>query len=155
MLEFGASAPASGVRRPGYALPSDKLLNAVILRVSDVEVAGGVQRHAPWVAEPARSHARTANDLERLIIRIEDLDSAVAEFANILSTRLINTNIVGITQFAFARAGLAVRPDELTVAGKDLNAMIARVGHINPILSIDAKSFRPIKLTRAGAGAAE
>src|SRR5437870_5788125 len=114
-----------GICRLGDALPSNQFLHAVILRVRHVEVTGGVQRHTPRVAEPAWHHARTANDLQRLIVRIEDLDTAVAKFANVLPPCGIHTNIVRITQFAFARAGLAVGPDELAVSGKDLDAMIA------------------------------
>src|SRR6185436_7770367 len=100
--------------------------DAVILRIRHVEVAGGVQRYTPRIVESARRHARTADDLERLVGRVEDLDSTVAEFAHVLPPRGIHADVVGITQLALARAGIAVGTDKAAIAREDLDPMIAR-----------------------------
>src|SRR2546425_168960 len=133
----------------------DELLHSMILRVGHVKISGRIQRHSPGITEATRFGAGTADDLERLVVGIKYLDPAVAEFTHILSSLGINTNIVGIAQFTFARTRLAVGAQEFAVAGEDLNAMITRVRDINAVLGVNAQSFRTIKLARASTGMAE
>jgi len=76
-------------------------LDAVILGIGHVKVAGGIEGDAPGVAEFARFGAGTADDFERVIGGVKDLDAAVAEFADILASGGIDADVVGIAQFAF------------------------------------------------------
>ena len=88
----------------------------MILRIGDVKIARGIESDTPRIAEPARLRARTADDFNRLIIRIKDLDAAVPKLADILPSGCIHTDVVRITHFAFSRAGFAVGTNELTIA---------------------------------------
>src|SRR6266404_9641927 len=132
--------------RIGQVLLPNELLHAVILGVGLIKISGRVQRDSPGITETTRFGAGTADDLDRPVVGIEYLDAAVAEFTHILSALGINTNIVGIAQFTFARTRLAVGAQEFAVAGEDLNPMIARVRDINAVLGVNAQSFRTIEL---------
>src|SRR5271166_2062489 len=124
----------------------------MILRIGYIEISCRIQGQAPRIAELAGLGPRTADDLQRHILGIEDLDAAVAEFAHILAAFAVHADIVGIAQLAHAIARLAVRPDESPVTREDLDAVIAGIRHINPVLGVDAKSLRSIKLPWGGAG---
>ncbi len=91
---------------------TDEFLDAVVLRIGHVEIAGGIEGDAPRVAEAARFGAGAADDLDRFVIGIENLDATVAEFANILATGLIHANIIWITQFTDPLAGFSVGAEE-------------------------------------------
>ena len=78
-----------------------------------------------------------ADDFDGLIVGVKNLDPAVAKFANVLSASAIDADVVRITQFTGAIAGLAIHAQELTVAGKYLDAMIAGVGDVYAILRVD------------------
>ena len=106
----------------------------MILGIGDIEIALGIERYTPRIAKAARFDSRSADNFQRLIIGIKDLDAAVAEFAHILPSGTVDTNIVRITQLALARSSFAVGADELAVAGKDLDAMIAGIGNIHVVL---------------------
>ena len=95
-----------------------------------------------------RLGAGAANDLDWLIVCIEDLNPAIAEFADVLPPGPVHANIVGITQLAFAAPGLSIGAQEFAVPIENLDAMIAGVRDIDPILRIYADAFRPIKIAR-------
>src|SRR5258708_5910757 len=103
----------------------NELLHSVILRIGHVKIPGGIQRDAPGITEATRFGARTADDLEWSVVRIEYLDAAVAELTHVLSSRGIHTNVIRVAQLTFARTSFAVGAQEFAVAGKYLNAMIA------------------------------
>src|SRR6266568_7797324 len=113
----------------------------MVLRIGDVEISGGIQRDAPWIAELARVGAWATDYFQRVAGGIENLDAAVAEFADVLTAGAIDADVVRIAQFAFACARLAVGADEFAIAIKDLDAMIAGVGDEEMVLLIDAKAF--------------
>jgi hypothetical protein len=98
--------------------------------IRHVKIAGGIERNAPWIAEAARFRAGTADNFDRLIMRIENLDPAIAEFTDVLIARCVHAHIVWITQLAFACAGLSVRANEFSITRKDLNTMIARISNV-------------------------
>src|SRR5204863_2890992 len=75
---------------------SDQFLDPMILRIGDIKIARGIEGHTPGIAEAARFGARAANDFNGLAVRVEHLDTAVAELAHILPTGRIDANIVGI-----------------------------------------------------------
>src|SRR5215475_14356150 len=107
----------------------------MVLRISYVKIPRGIKRHAPRVAKSARFHTRPANDFQGFVIVIKYLNSAVAKFAHILPSVLIDTNIVRITQLALACAWFAVSTDEFPAARKNLNPMIAGIRDINPVVA--------------------
>src|ERR1035441_10037383 len=127
----------------------------MVLGVGDIEVARRIQGQAPGITELAWRGAWAADDFQRLVIRIEYLDAAVAELTDVLPSRCIHADVVGVTQFTVALARLAMGADELAVAGKDLDAVVAGVGHVDSVLGIDAHPFRAVKLARRVAGMAE
>jgi len=106
----------------------------MVLRISHIKVSGRVQSHTPRVAELPRFSARTANDLNRAIVCIKDLNTAIPKFADILASRVVDANIIRITQLASTGAGFAVSAEKLTVAGENLNAMVTGIGDIKSVL---------------------
>src|SRR5437773_604554 len=127
----------------------------MVQSVSHIKIARGIERHSPRIAELSWLGPCHANDFDRLVVRIEDLDAAIAEFANVLASGAVHANVIRIAQLAFAGAGLSISSKEFAVAGKNLNAVIARIGDVQTVMSIDAKSFGPIELTRSRPGLAE
>src|ERR1035441_9035143 len=127
----------------------------MVLGVGHVEVARRVKGYAPGIAELSRRCARAANDFKRLVIRIEHLDAAVTELTNVLPPYRIHADIIWVAQLAFALARFAISADELAVAGKDLDAVVAGVGHVDPVLGLGAHPFRAVELARRVAGMAE
>src|SRR5206468_3361509 len=113
--------------------PPDKFLHAMVLGISHVKIPRGIECHAPRVAKVARGRARTSEHLEELVVCVENLDAAVAKFANVLPACTVDANIIWITEFALTLAALAVRPDEFAFAREDLDAMVARIGNIKPV----------------------
>src|SRR5436309_718436 len=111
-----------------------QLLHAVILRIGNVKVSGGIQRDTPGIAEAARLGAWPAYDFERFILCAKHLDTAVAEFADVLTPGRIHANVVRIAQLAFANPCLSVSANKFPITRENLNAMIAGIGNINPIL---------------------
>src|SRR6267143_947060 len=127
----------------------------MILRIRHIKIPARVERHAPGVRKSPGLRARPSDDFNWPVVRVENLDAAVAELADKLVSICVDANVVGITQVAFARASPAIRTDELPVARKNLDAMIARVRHVKPVLRIHANPFGPIELTRSDAGFAD
>ena len=99
----------------------------MISGIRDVKISVGIERDAPRVAELPRIATRAAQNFQRLIARIENLDTAVAELANELQPAGIHADIVGVTEFTFAAAGIAVGAQPFAVGREDLNAMIAGI----------------------------
>ena len=84
---------------PGYDLnwvAANQFLDTMILRIGDVKISVRVERYAPGIAEFPGGAAGLANDLERLVCRVKDLDPAVAKFANVLVALWIQTDVVWI-----------------------------------------------------------
>src|SRR3954470_6300548 len=102
--------------------------------VGDVEVAAGIEGDRPWVAHFARRGAGAAEHFDEAMLRVKDLDAAVAKFADVLKALRVDANVVGITELAGRGAGLAESGDECAVGRKDLDAMIAGVGDVDAIL---------------------
>src|SRR5882672_9297352 len=113
----------------------------MVLRIRHIQISRRIERHAPRIAESSWLGSRAADDFERLIIGVKNLDAAVAEFADVLPPGGIHANVVRIAQLAFARAGFAVGAYEGSVARKDLDAVIAGVGDVKPVLGIHAQAF--------------
>jgi hypothetical protein len=72
----------------------------MILRICHIKIAGGIEGDAPGIVERAWFGAGAADDFERFVVRIEHLNTTVPELADILAPRVIDTNIVRITEFA-------------------------------------------------------
>src|SRR3954462_9973395 len=70
----------------GSSFLTHEFLHAMVLRIGDVKISFGIKGDAPWIGELAGFTSRLAHDFHRLIIRIEDLDAAVAELTNILAS---------------------------------------------------------------------
>src|SRR5437867_3128158 len=124
----------------------------MILRIGYIEISHRIQRHAPGVAEPPWLRARPADDFNRLIVQIKNLDPAVAKLAHILPPRRIHGYVVRITQLPVGGTRFAVSPNELASAVKNLNAMITRIRHVHPLLRIHTQAFGPIEFTWSRAG---
>src|SRR5881409_1872815 len=110
----------------------------MVSRVRHIKVAVGIKRERPRIIELTRRRSSTAKDLERPIRGVENLNAAVAEFADILSTVAVDLYVVGITQFSGPAAGPAVSLEPLPVRRKNLDAMIAGIGHVEAVVGADA-----------------
>ena len=120
-----------------------------------VKILRRVQSYAPWVSKAAGLRARAADDFNGPVVCVKYLQPAVAELAYVLPPGLVHTNVVRITQFTQAFSGLTIGAQEMAVTGKNLDAMIARIGHIQTVLGVHAQTFRPVEFTWTGAGMAE
>src|SRR5215813_8169868 len=127
----------------------------MIARVGHVEVAARIQRDRPRIIQLAGATAGSAEDLQRPLLGIEDLDPAVAELTDVLAAGLVDLHVVRVTEFAQAAPGPAAGLQPFTARRKDLDAMIARVGHVDPIIRAHAEPFGPVELAIARAGASE
>src|SRR5262245_20649349 len=97
----------------------------MISRIGYVKVSARIERNAPRVVELARAQARLSENFEALVSGVEDLDSAVAKFADVLPAFAVHAHVVRITQFAWPASGLAVTLLPTTLWRKELNAMVA------------------------------
>ena len=79
----------------------------MVAGIRDVKITSGIERDGPWIAHLACFTAWPANNFHRPIIRIEHLNAAVAEFADIAVSGRIDPHIVRITQFAGPAARIA------------------------------------------------
>ena len=73
-----------------------------------------------------------------MILGVKDLDAAIAKFADVLPASSIHADVVGVAEFSPGFARFAIGANELAIAGKNLDAMIARIRDIEAILGIDA-----------------
>src|SRR5258705_1174949 len=121
----------------------------MIARVGDVEVAARIEGNRPWVAHFAGGGAGAAEHFDETMLRVKDLDAAVTEFAHVLETLGVDTDVVGITEIAGCAAGAAERREEFAVGRKNLDAMIARVGDVDAVLRVDAETFGTIEFAGA------
>src|SRR6266702_4418262 len=121
----------------------------MIHRVGYVKISFRVEGDAPRIAELPGCRAGPAQNLHRLRLRVKNLDAAVAELAHKLKTLSIHFHVVGITHFASARSRPAECRQKLSVRRKYLNAMIARVGDVEPVLCINPQSLRAVELAIA------
>src|SRR5438876_513802 len=121
----------------------------MVQSISHIKIAARVEGHSPRIAELGWLGPCHANDFDRPVVRIEDLDAAIAEFANVLTSGTVHANVIRIAQLAFTSAGLSISSKKFAIAGKNLNAVIARIGDVQTVVSIDTKSFRPVELTRS------
>src|SRR6185369_4085489 len=80
--------------RSGCRLPY-KFLHAMIAGVGHVKIAVRIERDAPGIAKLAGVAACAAENFHRLIVRIKNLDAAIAELANKLKSLRIDAHIVG------------------------------------------------------------
>ena len=76
-----------------YRLASNKLLHPVVHRIGDIKIAFRVQRHTPGVAELAGRRARPAEDFQRLIVSIKNLNAAVPELADELQPVRVHLHV--------------------------------------------------------------
>src|SRR6266496_2518736 len=121
----------------------------MIHRVGHVKIPLRVERDAPWIAELPGCRSGPAQNLHRLSVRVKNLDAAVAELADKLKTLSIHLHVVGITHFAWSRSRFAIGREIFSVRGEYLNAMMARVSHVEPVLCIDAETLRAVELAIA------
>ena len=105
----------------------------MIAGVGDVKVAARIERDAPRIVEPARLAAHAAQNFHRLIVRVKNLNAAVAELADELIAAGIDAHVVGITQLALAAAGSPVRAQPFALGRKNLDAMVARIRDVEAI----------------------
>src|SRR3989442_10404846 len=110
----------------------------------EVKFSRGIQRDPPRIAAAAGGAPTPADDFHRLIPAIENLHTAVAEFTDILIAGGINPHVVRVTQFAQGGAGASIRSQPLPLGRKNLDAMVARVGHIKPVCCIHSEYFSAI-----------
>src|SRR5258707_147736 len=108
----------------------------MILRISYIKTSCRIKGHTPRIAESSPFCARTADGFQPLIVGIENLDPAVPEFAHILPSSSVDADVVRITELSFRCACFAVLTYEFTLAGKNLNPMIARICHEDAILCV-------------------
>src|SRR5690349_5689523 len=134
---------------------ADKFLYTMILRIRHVKIASRIECHAPRIAELAGFAAGTTDNLDRLIVGIEHLDAAVAEFAHVLPAVFIHADIIRIAEFTGRSAGPAMAAQKFAFAGVNLDPMIARIGHVEIVVRIDAQSFGPVEIIRTLAALAE
>src|SRR6185436_14134045 len=118
----------------------------MIARIGNIQVAVRVQRDAPRVVELPRVASRTAEDLDRPLICIKNLDSIAAEFADIFVSRPINSHIVGVAEFPDSVPGPAMSPKPFAITIKNLDSMVAGIGHKKPIVGAEPKALRTIEL---------
>src|SRR5829696_9032317 len=116
--------------------------------VRDVEISFRIEGQTPRVAETSRFGSCAADDLDRPILPIKDLNPAVAKFADKLMTLAVHAHIIGIAHLAQPGSGLAKAGGPRAVRCKDLNAMIARIGHMQSLIGTKAQAFRAVELAR-------
>src|SRR5437667_3762408 len=138
-----------------HGVASNKFLHPMIHRVGHVEIPFRVERDAPRIAELPGCRAGPAQNLHRLPMRVKNLDAAVAKLAHELKALSIHFHVVRITHLASARSRLAVCRQKLSVRRKYLNAMMARVGDVEPVPRIDAQPLRAVELAIAIAAASQ
>src|SRR5438105_3331845 len=106
----------------------------MVAGVADVKIAARVERDAPWIIELAGSCASAAEQLDRLVVRIKDLDAAIAELTDELPPIPVNTDIIGITHLTRILTRPPVGAQPFSGWGKDLDTMIAGIGHMDLVL---------------------
>src|SRR6185436_7989397 len=110
---------------PGAVLSSpNKFLHAVIPGVSNVEISARIEGDAPRIAQLPGRCARSAQDFHRLIVRIKDLNAAVAKFTHILVSGSINPDVIGITHLSGIFTRLAVRSQPFSIRAENLDAVV-------------------------------
>ena len=114
-LESGAgSAFRLKAQDPGLRTPNE-LLHAVILRVRHIEIPLRIEGQTPRIIELSRLRSRSADDFDKPAVRVENLNPAVAEFANEHQSLRIHANVVRIAELARPAARSAKFADELSL----------------------------------------
>src|SRR5258707_14655825 len=121
----------------------------MVLRISHVKVTCGIEGDAPGIAEFARFTAGPTDDLDQVIVGIEHLDAAVAEFADVLPAVFIDANVVRIAEFAGRSAGTTMAAEQFAIAGVNLDAVITGISDVEIVVRIDAQTFGAIEIVRA------
>ena len=134
--------------------PPHQLLHPMILRISHVQIPGGIEGYTPRVAELSSLATRAANNLDGLIVGVENLNAAVPEFPHVLEAFFIDADR-WIAEVARTGARMAVAAQEFAVTGINLDPMITRVGHVEVVMRVDAQTFGSIEIVRSLAALAE
>src|SRR4051812_48020406 len=115
--------------------------------IRHVKVAVRIKRDAPGIKEVPRRSSRLSQNLNWFVVCIQDLDSTVPEFTYKLQACCVGPNIIRIAEFPCSTSRFSVSAEEFSIRRKNLDAMIARISHINSVLRIYAYSLSPVKLT--------
>ena len=134
---------------------TDEFLDTVILGIGYVKIAGGIEGDAPRIAELTRLATRTANDFDGVIVGIENLNPAVAEFANILAPFTIDADIVRIAEFSGTGPGTSMAAEKLSATRIYLDPVIAGICDVQIVMGIEAQPFGPVEIVRTLAALAE
>jgi hypothetical protein len=126
----------------------------MILRVGHIKISMGVQSDAPWVAKLAGGAPCLSNYLQRPIVCIKNLNATVAKLTHKLSPFGVHNNVVGIAQVTGAGSRFAVEPLEFSTGREYLNAVIAGICNIDPVVCIHSYSLGAIELARGNSGGA-
>ena len=115
--------------------------------VGHIKVADGIKGDGPRIIQFTGGCAGPAEDLERMAIGIEYLNSTVAKFAYELKAGTVDLHVIRITQLPRAGAGFAVGAEEFPVRIEYLDAMVAGIGDVEAILRVEPQTFRAVELS--------
>ena len=130
-------------------------MHAVIRGVGDVEIAVRIERDGPWVIHLAGFGASAAEHFNTATSGIENLDTAVTEFADETISFSIDAHIVWVAHFAWSGTGTTEGGKEFAVGGENLDAVIAGVSDVEAIVGTDAEALGAIQFAIGGAGGSE
>ena len=115
---------ASRAIRRDELLPFEPL-DAMIQGVGDVEVFVGIEGKRPRIGEFAGLCSRLPDDFHELIAGVENTDTAIPKFADVLETLSVYFYIIRITELAGIGSGCSVGAKKFSVRVEDLNPVIA------------------------------